>query len=80
MNFNENIKNDKKSLKPINQLLSGPNCYWDTVIEPEISYDKFIDDLGLYEIYLICIFMNVNQNVKNCGKMREKLYLLQGIG
>ena len=39
------------------------------VIEPVILYDKFIDDLGLYENYLICIFMNkISKMRKNKGK------------
>ena len=42
------------------------------VIEPVILYDKFIDDLGLYENYLICIFMNIpikmSKNEEYTGK------------
>ena len=34
------------------------------LVEPVILYDKCIDDLGLYENYLICIFMNINKNGK----------------
>ena len=40
----------------------------------EISNDKFIDDLVLYENYLIYIFMKINKNIKKLGKTREKLY------
>ena len=28
------------------------------IIAPVLSYDEFIDDVVLYENYLICIFMN----------------------
>ena len=35
------------------------------VIEPVISYGISIDVIGLYENYLICIFMNIDENVEN---------------
>ena len=51
------------------------------VVESVISYDEFIDDLVLYENYLICILMNINKTAKTCGKKQEKkLYSLQDIG
>ena len=36
--------------------------------------------MGLNENYLICIFMNINKNVENSGKTREKVKPLQGFG
>ena len=44
----------------------------DFVIEPVISYDKCIDVVGLNKNDLICIFMNINEKVKNRGKTRKK--------
>ena len=41
-------------------------------IEPVISYDKFIDVMGLIENYFICIFININKNVENREKTKEK--------
>ena len=82
INFHENLKNGKKMfLKSIIELILGLNCRCDTYfIEPVISYDELIDDLVLYENYLICIFMTINKTVKDEEKTREKLYPLQGIG
>ena len=41
---------------------------WHFVIEPVVSYDKCIDVMGLNKNDLICIFMNINEKVKNRGK------------
>ena len=38
---------------------------------PVLSYDKFIDVKGQNEKYFICIFMNLNENVKIRGKTRK---------
>ena len=46
---------------------------WHFVIEPVISYDKCIDVMGLNKNDLICIFMNINEKVKNRGKQGKKL-------
>ena len=57
------------------------------VARPIISYDKFIDDMGLNENYHLCIFMNINKMSKveekrgemyiaiACYFMRYKIYL-----
>ena len=42
------------------------------VIEPVLSFDKFIDVMGLNENYLICIFMNINENLETRGKTEKK--------
>ena len=47
MKTNETLQINIKK-KSINELNSGPNCHCDTVIEPLISYDKFLDDLVLF--------------------------------
>ena len=66
MNFNENIKNDRKIVKNLKKTNFRPKLSsLHFVIEPVISYGKFIDDLGLYEHYLICIFMNINEIDRN---------------
>ena len=41
------------------------------VIKPVMSFDKLIDVMGLNENYLICIFLNINQNVENRVKQGE---------
>ena len=33
-----------------------------------IQFEKFFHPVVLYENYLICIFMNINENLKNKGK------------
>ena len=43
---------------------------WHFVTEPVISYDKCTDVMGLNENDLICIFMNINEIVKE--KQGEK--------
>ena len=74
------MKNGKKVLKNIIELNLRPKLpSWHFVIEPVISYDKFIDDLVLYENYPSCIFMKINKNVKKWGKTWEKSISLQGI-
>ena len=45
---------------------------WHFVIEPVISYGKSIDVMRLNEYYITYIFMNINKNVKNRGKMRKE--------
>ena len=64
----------EKSLKIFQVKRSLKYC----VIKSVMSFDKFIDVMGVNENYLICIFMNFNQNVKNRVKTRGKLSPLQG--
>ena len=49
MNLNENIKITEKIVKNINILITGPNYHF-FFIEPVISYDKFIEVVGLNKI------------------------------
>ena len=46
---------------------------WHFVIEPVISFNKCIDVMRLNKNDLICIFMNINEKVKNRGETREKI-------
>ena len=46
---------------------------WRFVIGPVISYHKCIDAMGLNKNYHICIFMNINEIVKNRGKNKGKI-------
>ena len=57
MNFYENIKNDRKSLRPKLSL-----CHF--IIEPVIAYDKCVDVMSLNANYLFCIFMNIDKMTK----------------
>ena len=41
------------------------------VIESVISYNIFIDAVGLYENYIICILKNINKNAGNPGKKKQ---------
>ena len=73
MNFNENLKDDRKIIKIHIQTNFRPKlslCHF--VIEPVISYDNFIDVMGLNKNYLIYIFMKINKNIENRGKTWEK--------
>ena len=38
---------------------------WLIVIVPIILFDKFVDAMDLNENFLICIFMNINENDEN---------------
>ena len=37
-----------------------------------VQSDKSIHPVVLYEYYLICIFMNIHENLKSMGKSRKK--------
>ena len=75
MNTNENFKNEGKILKNINKLISATNHHQTNIVEYFISsviqFVKSIHPMALYENYLICIFMNINENLKNEGKTIE---------
>ena len=43
-------------------------------------YDKFIGVNCLDENHLICVVMNINQNVENRGKTTKETIALQGFG
>ena len=63
MKFNEK---DIKSLKVHKKTNFRPKlslCHF--IIDPVISNVNFIDFMGLDKNYLICIFMNINENVEN---------------
>ena len=69
MNINENFKNEVKSKKKhINKRISVKNItkppLLPVFISPMIQFDKFFHPVVLYENNLICIFMNINENVK----------------
>ena len=67
MNFNLNIKMAKKSLKTHKKKrLSSLHI----VYTPVIPFDNFTDVLGLFEKYLICIFINID--IKKVWKITEK--------
>ena len=42
-------------------------------ISSEIQFDKFFHPVVLYENYLICIFMNINESFVIKEKILEKL-------
>ena len=61
MNFNLNIKMAKKSLKNHKKRLLKPKVSsLHIVYTPVIPFDNFTDVLGLFENYLICIFINID--------------------
>ena len=49
-----------------------------TVIVPIILFDKFVDVMGLNKNYLICIFMNINENDDNQDLQRDNILLFEG--
>ena len=44
-----------------------------------VQYDKSIHPVVLYEYYLICIFMNIHENLKIEGKSRKNISLGEGL-
>ena len=56
----------------INEHISAQKHHQSTIVAsfyiPVIQFDKFFHPVVLYENDLICIFMNINENLK----MREK--------
>ena len=69
MNIIENFKNKVKSLKKnINKHISAPKHHQTTIVASFISsviqFVKYFHPVGLYESYLISIFMNINENLK----------------
>ena len=57
-------------------MISAPKHHQTTTVacislSSVIQFDKFFHLMALYENYLICIFMNINENFKNKGKPIE---------
>ena len=72
MNFNLNIKMAKKSFKPIKTSFRPKLSSLHIVYTPVIPFDNFTDVLGLFENYLICIFINIDiKNYEKFGKSRK---------
>ena len=78
MHINEYLRKPKKWVKiikknTINEQITALNHHQTTVVAcfmaPLIHYDKFFHPVVQYENFLICIFMNINENLKNEGKM-----------
>ena len=70
MNINENLKKIREIIKnTINKLISARNHHQTTIVEyfilSEIQFDIPFHLKVLYNKYLICIFMNINENLKN---------------
>ena len=73
--------NKKKQLKikyPIKTNFMPKLSLWLIVIVAIILFYKFVDVIGLNKDYLICIFMNINENDKNQDLQRENLLPFEG--
>ena len=73
--------NKKKQLKikyPIKTNSMPKLSLWLIVIVSIILFDNFFDVMGLYKNYLICIFMNINENDKNQDLQRDNLLPFEG--
>ena len=60
-----NKKKQSKIKYPIKTNFMPKLSLWLIVIVPIILFDKFVDAMGLNKNYLICIFMNINENYEN---------------
>ena len=71
MNINENLQKWSKIIKNnINEHISAQKHHQTTIvasffISSVIQFDKFFHPVVLYENYLICIFMNINEKFCN---------------
>ena len=69
----KSLKNEVKSLKKNKNIFPPKNIIKPPLlpvfIPPVIQFDKFFHAVVLYENYFICIFMNINENLK----MRENI-------
>ena len=77
MNFNLNIKMAENSFKNTIKTSFRPKLSsLHIVYTPVIPFDNFTDVLGLFENYLICIFVNINIiNYEKFGKsLKNKMY------
>ena len=61
------MKNEtfKKIIIPVKTNFRPKLSLWLIVIVPIILFDKFVDAMDLNENFLICIFMNINENDEN---------------
>ena len=66
------LKTQVKSSKTINEHISGQKHYQATnaakffIVRDSIG--QFFQPVGLYVIYLFCIFININENFSNKRK------------
>ena len=70
----------KKSLKT--HKTTGPSYLpFHTVFTPVIPFGHFSDVFGLYDNYLICIFININiKNYAKFGKSRKNMrYIITSV-
>ena len=76
MNINENLKNMRNNKNTINKLISAPTTIKLPLLHvfkaSEIQFDKPFHLMVLYENNFICIFMNINENLKNEEKIIGK--------
>ena len=82
MNINENLQIGSKIIKnKINEHISAQKHHLTTIvaglyissIDSVIQFDKFFHPVVLYENYLNCIFMNINENFCNERKDLRKI-------
>ena len=76
MNINKNFKNKGKIIKK-NTHHNASNHHQTTIVacfkSSVIQFDNVFHLMVLYENYLICIFMNINEYLKRRAKSSDKL-------
>ena len=79
MNIYENMRNKRKMIEKIRRVCTIlPKCKLLTLLDYHTCYQIKVETLHFNPIvgftnYLICIFMNINENIRNKRKMLEKL-------
>ena len=71
MNINENLRNKgtiiKNIINKLSLVIKPP--FWNAFKSSLIQFNKVFHLMVLYENYLICIFMNINEYLKKEGKI-----------
>ena len=79
MNIYENMRDKRKMVEQIRRVRTKlPKCQLLTIINYQTCYQIKVETLHfnpivLYTNYLICIFININENIRNKRKMLENL-------
>ena len=79
MNIYENMRNKRKMVEKIRRVCTIlPKCKLLTFLDYQTSYQIKVEKLHFnpiiwYTNYLICIFMNIKENIRNKRKVLENL-------
>ena len=70
------LKNNGKSLKNINMLILAPYYYYSMLLY-QWQFNKSFQSVGRYENHLICIFVNIYENLKYKAESWKNLRVIK---